>query len=373
MQFSVDRTEFLNALGKVQNIVERKSSMPILSHIRITAVAQHILIEATDLEVGFRGSFPARILQEGSLATSGRKLFEIARNLTSNEMLVEKKENNRVNISADEARFSLFGLSPEDFPDIPKHDHLKTVEMEADALRRMIHCTVFSSAAEDGFYSTSGVYVEKIPRDESVFLRMVATDGHRLSLMDLELENPADLEFEEGVVLSKKGVTEISRLVENDGTIRFGMSKSSGLVLSGSCLVAVRLLEGKFPNYHQVLAKGEQRIVELERKRFLEMLRRMSIMTSDRHKGVRLELMPDKLELSLNNPELGDAQEVMSVTYAGRIFKAAFNPKYLMDALSVMQSEQVSLSFSDEQHGCTIQGEADVGFLGLVMPMQLGG
>ena len=372
MEFSINRSLFIRALGMVQNIVERRSSMAILSHVCLTASNGQITVEATDLEVGFQGRFDCNVVHEGSISVPARKLFEIARELSSNEILVRETENKWIAISGDNALFKLFGLSSDDFPGLPKYEHLKTVEIEAEELRRMIDCTLFSTASEDTPpYNTSGIYLEKLTKDDLSFLRMVATDGHRLALIDRAMESALELDFESGVVISKKGISEMRHLLEEGGTVQLGVGTDAAVLIRDSSIVSVRLLASKYPNYELAVPKNESINLDIPRKPLLDMLRRMYIMATDRYKGVRLELRSDTLELFLNNPELGDANEQMTVTYRHPDLKIGFNPKYFIDALNVMESETVNLGFMDEEHGCSMRGEMDTGFMALVMPMQL--
>jgi len=372
MEFSINRSQFIRALGMVQNLVERRSSMAILSHVCLIASDDQVTVEATDLEVGFQGVFPCTVIRDGSVSVPARKLYEIARELSSDEVLVRETENKWLSISGNNAVFKLFGLSSDDFPGLPKYKHLKTVEIEAQDLRRMIDCTLFSTASEDTPpYNTSGIYLEKFTKNDSSCLRMVATDGHRLAMIDRPMESVHELDFENGVVISKKGISEMRHLLDESGTVQLGVGSDAGMLMRDSSIVSVRLLVSKYPNYELALPKNESIKLDIPRKPLLDMLRRMHIMTTDRYKGVRLELRSDTLELCLNNPELGDANEQMNVTYRYPELKIGFNPRYFIDALNVMESETVSLGFMDEEHGCSIRGELDEGFMALVMPMQL--
>ena len=372
MEFSINRSRFIRTLSMVQSIAERKSSMPILSHVCLSARNNEVMAEATDLEVGFQGTCEAEVKTEGTLAVPARKLFEIVREIASETIHFEGTESKWVTISGASASFKLFGLPAEDFPGVPKFEQLDTIEVEAAELHRMIEFTLFAAAVEDTPpYYTSGIYAEKIPEEEGSGLRMVATDGHRLSMVDRSIPGVNDLDFDAGVVISRKGITEVRHLLEESEKVKLGLSKEAGVVMSDHSLVSLRLLAGKYPNYRVAVHSDEPIKVEAERRPLLEMLRRMQIMTTERYRGVRMELLPDSLELFLNNPEVGDAHEAMKITYRHEAMKIGFNPKYFIDVLSIMESEKVTLGFLDMEHGCSIRGEADAGFVGLVMPMQL--
>jgi DNA polymerase-3 subunit beta len=371
MEVTVEKNDFINALSKIQFIVEKRSNLPILSHVMLTAKQHSLTLSATDLEIGFQGVCPAEITSEGAVTISAKKLYEIVKELSSERVYLQERDNSWIFISGGDAKYNIFGLPAEDFPGLPQYESLSEVEIPAAQLKRMIDCTLFSTSSEDTMYNTSGVYIEKIIDDEQDILRMVSTDGHRLSLIERKLSGSALLNFDSGVVVSKKGITEIKRLIEEEDTINIGFSEKTCVVKTRNNLLVVRLLEKKFPDYRRAIPQQPKIHLKMSRIILLEMFRRMSVLSTDRYRGVRLEIKPGWLDIYSTNPDIGDAQEKKAVEYEGPEFAIGLNPAYLIDVLKILESEQLDLSFLDSESGFLIKGELDSGFLGMVMPMKL--
>ena len=371
MELTVKKSDFLEALARVQSIVERKTTLAVLSNVMLKAQNQSLIVSATDLEIGYEGVFPAHVTKEGSVTVPAKKIFEIVKELSSAEVFVQERDKNWVFLSGGEAKYTLYGLPSDEFPGLPQYDSLHEIEIKAASLRRMIQCTIFSTSSEDTIYNTSGVYLEKINHNKLSRLRMVSTDGHRLSYMEDELDDAGSLNFEKGIVISKKGISEIAKLIEGLDSVKIGFSEKVGMVKTERDLLAMRLLENKFPDYTRVIPAQSDIEIKVERVPFLEMLRRMSIMATERHKAVRLDFKPGLLEIYSTNPDIGDAQEKKEIEYDGPELSMGFNPRYIIEALTILESEQVKILLIDENNGCVLKGEMDPGFLGLVMPMKI--
>ena len=371
MELTVKKENFLEALSITQSVVERKTILPVLSNVKLSAREGFLTVTATDLEVGFEGVYPAEIIAEGAVTVPAKKLYEITRELPSQEVYLHERENKWVFISGGEAKFNLFGLPAEDFPGLPEMGDVREIAISAHKLKRMIQCTLFSTSTEDTMYNTSGVFLEYLSSGGENLLRMVSTDGHRLSLMEQAIEGAKKLNLEGGVVISRKGITEILRLIEGEETVKIGFSENAAMVKTKNGLLAIRLLENKFPDYKRVIPPSTEYRMSIPRTAFLEMLRRMSIMSTERYKAIRLDISPGLLEIYSTNPELGEAQEKKDVIYQGPELSIGFNPRYLMDALMVLESEEAWVNFNDANSGFLITAEADKGVVGLVMPMKI--
>jgi DNA polymerase III subunit beta len=371
MEVTVKKNDFITALSKTQFIVEKRSNLPVLSHVMLTAKKDSLTLSATDLEIGFEGVCPAEIGSEGAVTISAKKLYEIVKELSSEKIYLQERDNSWVFISGGDAKYNIFGLPAEDFPGLPQYESLTDVVISAAQFKRMIDCTLFSTSSEDTMYNTSGVYLEKIIDKDHNSLRMVSTDGHRLSLIDNDINGVELLNFDSGVVISKKGITEIKRLIEEEETLTIGISEKNCVVKTKNDLLVLRLLEKKFPDYRRAIPQEPKIHFNISRTLLLEMFRRMSILSTDRYRGVRLEIKPGSIDIYSTNPELGDAQEKKAVDYQGPEFAIGLNPTYIIDVLKVLESQEVNLNFSDPESGVIIQGEMDKGFLGMVMPMKL--
>jgi len=243
--------------------------------------------------------------------------------------------------------------------------------MEAVILKEMIDKTIFAVSTEETRYNLSGIYFEKLETEDPVGLKLVATDGHRLSLIEKPLPEVTKFGFEKGIIIPRKGMQELSRLLEEGERVEVAFHENNAIFRIGESTLIMRLIDGDFPDYNTVIPKDCKRVLEVDRSRFMEMLRRMSIISTDRYRGIRCKIRPENMEIISNNPEIGDAREEIPVTYEGEEMTIAFNPRYFMETLAVMKSKVISAKMIDESSACIISGEEDEGFFSVVMPMRL--
>lgn len=371
MEIKINRDELYKSVSRVQSIIERKSNMPILSTILLSATGSNLNVSATDLELGFQQILTANVNKEGSVTISGRKLFEILKETKTPDINIIEKENNWVFITDGVARFNLACLPADEYPSFIEPQDVNLVEMDGEAISEMINKTIYCVTMEETGFKLSGVLTEKILDNEKSLLRMVATDGHRLSLIDKELSNIESLDLMKGVMIPKKGMSEINKLASEGGKLHIGFKDKNCVVKKESVLLMIRLLEASFPDYHAVIPQETKYSIDLNRVSLLEAMRRMLILSNERYRAVKISLENDVLDLVSTNPDLGDAQENMKVKYQGEHIEAGFNPQYFIDTLLSMESEIISLGFIDNSKPCIVKGDADQNFLGLLMPMRL--
>lgn len=394
MKIKVRIEPFLRVVSKAQGIVERRSNMPILSCVLLTAKDRRLFVSATDLQLGLEDSLDAEVISEGAATISGKKLLEILRESPARDsggaIYIKGEPNNWVLLSDGKAKFKLAGFPPEEFPSFlpsgpgSEFEDCVMVELDPITLNEMIKKTIYAVTLEEAGFKLSGLFTEKITKDDKTYLRMVGTDGHRLSLIDKSFISDSsqkspleELELPKGVMLPKKGVTEISKLASlsdedaGDGLIKLGFKHSSCIVSRGSAVLAIRLLDTKFPDYHAVIPEKMDYSVGVDRGEFLSAMKRMLIMSSERYRAVKMTLEDNTLTLVSANPELGEVEEKIGVSWTGPTMELAFNARYFVDVLQVMESEEVEMGFIDNSKPCVITGQADQGFLGLIMPMRL--
>ena len=371
MEIKIDREKFLKSLSRVQSITERKTNMPILSTVLLTAIGTDLVISATDLELQFQEMIPADVIEEGSITISGRKLFEIINECTNKKFHIKEKENNWVFISDDIARFDLACLPADEFPSFVEPEEVTMIDVEGQLISEMIRKTSYAVTLEEAGFKLSGVFTEKTEIDGDVFLKMVATDGHRLSLIEKNISDVASLDLGSGVLIPKKGLSELNKLASEGGIIQIGFKEKNCVIKKDKVILVIRLLETKFPDYHAIIPEGEKNSIKLKRSNLLEAMRRMLILSNERYRAVKITLDEDILELVSTNPDLGEAQEKIAVEYRGERLEAGFNPHFFVETLQSMESEVVFLGFIDDSKPCTLKGENDKGFLGLIMPMRL--
>ncbi|NLA76090.1 MAG: DNA polymerase III subunit beta [Deltaproteobacteria bacterium] len=371
MEIKVNRDSLFKSVSKVQSIIEKRSNMPILSTILITADDRYIYISATDLEISMQQKIEATVLEPGSIAVKGRMLFEILKESKSNDISMKEKENNFVFIHDDKTQYNLACMSAEEYPVFVEPEDVEMVEMECAALADMISKTIYAITLEEAGYKLSGVFTEKVTRDEISYLRMVSTDGHRLSLSEKQIDNLDKIKMDKGVMIPKKGLLELNKLTSESEKISIGFKENNCVAKNENSLVVIRLLENKFPDYTEVISIELKNSISVNRNELLEGMRRMMILNSESSKGVQITLQNNIMELISINPDLGNVKDSININYPGETVEMGFNSKYFVDALQSMISENILLSFNDNSSPCMLRGEEDKGFLGLIMPMRI--
>ena len=235
----------------------------------------------------------------------------------------------------------------------------------------MITKTIYSVTMEEAGFKLSGIYAERVVESGKKYLRMVSTDGHRLSLIDKEIVNIEDLTIENGVMIPKKGMMELNKLVSEGGNVHLGFKQNNCVIRKDNSLIVIRLLESKFPDYNAVIPQEAKYTIKIERNVVLDGMKKMLILSDETYRGVKITLDSNNMEFVSINPDLGDAQENIEVEYDDERLEMGFNSRYFIDCLQAMDSDVVELGFIDNASPCIIFGGDDTGFLGLVMPMRL--
>lgn len=371
MNFLIEQEDLLKGLARVQSIVERRTAMPILANVLLEARKGELILTATDLEVGIRGSHPAIVEKEGSITLPSRNLFEIVKELPKGKISFQKKENFWMQIASGKALFNIVGLSSEDYPSLPNHKDKKFYDINPKLLKEMIEKTIFSVSNDETRYHLNGIFFEK-PKKEGGCVRMVATDGHRLSLIDKEVEFSSELTFTRGVIIPKKGMVELKKLLEEEeGNYQIGFDTNNVIIKKESVILFIRLIDGEYPDYEQVIPIANKKRIVVDRDKFLCSLRRISLLAHERSRAICLSVKPNVLEISTNNPEVGEAKEEIDISYKGQSIDAAFNAKYFMDILTAIQSEEVILELDDKLSPGVVRPTGDSGYFCIVMPMRI--
>jgi DNA polymerase-3 subunit beta len=377
MNFEIDKKEFIKGLGLMQSVAGRKTTLPILSHILLEWEKHFLYLTGTDLETGIREELIAKIHQKGKASVSAKKLFEIVRELPEETIHIEKKDNQWITLQCGKSIFNLAGLDPEEFPSLPAYEEENFSTVSSRLVREMIEKTVFAASNEESRYHLNGVLVVQSKQAGKEVLRMVATDGHRLSLIDRENQKVRGVE-EKGIILPKKGILEIKKIIgDRDGEEEMGIyfNSTHGFFKMGKSLSVIRLIDGEFPEYEQVIPKGNDKKLVMAKERMVSSLKRVSTMASERMEGVKFSLKTNSVELSSTHQDFGDAKEEVEVVYEGPPLQVGFNARYLIEAFNVIDTEEVLMELKDEgSPGILRPSSSGVGIsnqISIVMPMRL--
>jgi len=368
MELRIAKDELARAVGSAQGIVPKKSTMPILSNILLDArQGGEFVLAATDLDVSVKIDSRADVSRPGSVTVAAKNIYDIVKNLPGPTVQLKKLDNHYVEVVSGRVQYRIVGMAAEEFPKIPDMAAEKMLTMDPSLLKEMIDKTLYSVSTDETRYVLNGVYME--PTADG--LNVVSTDGHRLSLCTRKVPGAGDA-LKRAVILPRKGLQELRRMLDDaEGDVQLGFRESHAVARRGGVSLVMRLIDGRFPDYKQVVPAQTERRVKIARGVVLESLKRISLVSSDRSNSVKLELGKDLLKISSQNPDLGEATEEIPVDYSGIDLKIGFNARYLMDAVQAVTADPVSLEFNDELSPGLIRGAEDHSYACVVMPMRI--
>jgi DNA polymerase-3 subunit beta len=362
MKCVISREALLSGLQIVQNVVSTRTTLPILGNALVQAADGKLIISTTDLDTGIRASVEADVMKAGATTLPARRLFSIVRELPAAELTLEVDSKQVATITSGSSFFRIMGLPEEDFPPFPKGEGAKTFKLPQGVFRDMLRRTAYAISTDESRYVLNGVLLSF--KDNK--LALVATDGRRLALVEQELEFPKGSEVE--AILPTKAVQELSRILRDEEplTISFGENQVSFDL--GTTFLYSKLIEGNYPNYKQVVpAEAKDRII-LERELFLNAVRRVALLSSEKSNSVKLIFSKNNLDITANTPEVGEAKESLAITHKGKDFSIAFNPEFLMDPLKNIDADEIFFDFIDELSPGVIKYNRP--FLYVIMPMR---
>jgi DNA polymerase III subunit beta len=367
MELVVRKNDLLRELQLFQGIVERKNTIPILANVLIEAKGDEIRMLATDLEVALRSRCAATIAKSGSLTLPAKKLFEIVKALPETDVRIEEDKNG-VKVAADRFDSRMQTLPREDFPTLPEGTGKGRATLPRAALKEMVAKTQFAITGEDTRYFLNGAKFVLKPDS----LTLVATDGHRLALVDVK----ADIGITEeiGVILPKKTLLELGKLLaEGEGDILFESGENHLFFEVGGRMLISRMIDGQFPAYERVIPKGNDKDIEFERERLTSAVKRVALLSNERSRAVKFEIEKGKVEVTSSSSEFGEAREQLPVDYAGTAMTISFNAQYVLDFLNVVETDIVSLSLKDEVSQAVMKpvGAQGYDYTYVIMPMRI--
>lgn len=375
MELTVAKADLQKELQLCQGVVEKRSTIPILSNVLLKAADGRLQIAATDLDVTILSSCDAKITTPGGVTIEAKRLFDVVRSLPDEDVHVTMQENNQMLIESGTAKFRLLGLPAEDYPTLPTVDVRESYTIPLSELKTMVAKVKFAITHEETRFQLNGALLKIQPTK----MEMVATDGHRMALINFPQGNGSggkkkgtDLT----ILIPRKALEEILRLEAGEGgEVRFGVSENHLFFEAAERRLLARMIDVNFPNYMEVISRDNDRHVMVDRERLLATIRRVSLVANERTRAVRFDFAPGKLTVSSTNPELGDARETVPIDYAGNPFFVGLNAAYVIDFLAAIDTPSVSLDLKDENSQCIgrpqAQDELPYEYLYVVMPMRL--
>ncbi len=369
MKFNVNQNDFQQALGFCQGVIEKRSTLPILSNILLDAQNSKLIITATDLDLIFIHEINnIEVIMEGRTTTTSSTIYDIVRKLSSGKKInLTLTDKNKLHLESEKSDFNLNCMSASEFPVTDENFNQNEFSMKSKHLLKLLNKCKFSISNDETRHYLSGIYFHQTEVDDKFYLTAVATDSHRMSISKIRLEKKIIFE---PIILPKKTIFQLCSLLDNyDGEVKISNIKSKiKFELNESVLIS-KLIDGKFPNYIQVIPKNNQKKLEIELKKFLNSVDRVASVSLDKKDGVKFDLSKDILNLSVNNANSGDGKETLNVKF-GYDLQISFNSKYLIDVASQLDGENVEIFFNDTGSPALIKDPGDFDSIYVVMPMK---
>lgn len=368
MKFEISREALIKPLQLVTGVVERRQTLPVLSNVQLVVENGVLSMTGTDLEVELIGRLPVDSASaEGEITVPARKFADICKNLPENASISCDLADSKLTIRSGRSRFSLSTLPASDFPSIEESEGTLSFTMAQSALKDMLDSTSFAMAQQDVRYYLNGMLFEVSPS----YLRVVATDGHRLS-MNTHATVVEGFTGKQQVIVPRKGILELTRLLgDGDGKVTVTIGSSHIRASTETFTFTSKLVDGKFPDYDRVLPKGGDKVITADRQALRQSLSRTAILSNEKFRGIRLLLSNDEIRILANNPEQEEAEETLAVNYQGDSLEIGFNVSYLLDVLGVLSTETVQIIVSDPNSSALVQASEDSDAIYVVMPMRL--
>ena len=365
MEFRIAKTEFLRGLRLAQGIADRKSTMPMLANVLLrTQGKNQLLVAATDLNVSLTAELKSNNASDGGLTLDAKKLYELIANAPGDEVSLKKTDNHWAEIKSGKVTYRLVGMPDRDFPKVPDHREASYATVESAVLREMIERTLFSICNDETRFHLNGVFFES----DGSKSRMVSTDGHRLSKVERTIPNGPKLSA--GVIIPKKGLLEIKKVLEQGPNAKLAVKTPHVFLVQDDIAIAVKLIDAQFPPYDQVIPREHKKIITVDRLRLIDALKRAQLMSSET-RGVKVAATREGVTITSDNPDLGEVREELEAEYNGEPIAIGFNPKYVVELLTQMSSDQVTVALGGELDPGLVRPLTGDDYLGVVMPMRI--
>lgn len=366
MKFTISKTALVNGLSQVVGVVPNRSTLPILANVLIRTVGELVEFTANDLDTAICGGSPATVQEPGASALPARRLLAIAKELPSQEVTIEVSEKNVASIRCGQSFFKINGLPADEFPPIPEMKDAQEITIAQADLRDGLRKTMFAVSTDGTRYTLNGVLCEMAPTGAT----LVATDGRRLASVEVAADSPgSEIVMGGQIIIPTKCAAEILRLIGDIGNAQIEFNENQIKIKIGDVTLASKLIDGNYPNYRQVMPEKAEHRLTFSREELLSVVKRVSILSSEKTNSVRFALTAGNVEIASNTPDIGEARESIAVKYSGPEFAIAFNPEYLMQALRALSDSEIYLDLTDALTPAVIRLESS--FLYVLMPMRI--
>jgi len=363
MKLTIAKAALLNAVQKVQNVVNIRTTVPVLSNAMIVASKDGVELTTTDLEVSVRCKAEATVHKAGQTTLPVKRLSGIVRELPDKDIVIEMGEGNTTTVECESSFFKIVGISADEFPPMPKPEGKFVYTMNQGVFREMLRKTSYAASSDETRFVLNGVLMSF----KGGKLTMVATDGRRMAMVEYEVEFPKEAETD--VILPTKAVNELLHTLGEEGDLKIQIAGTQALFEFGDLTMCSKLIDGTFPNFRQVIpSQGEARVT-IEREGLLAALRRVSLLCTDKATATKLQFAKNRLTLTMSTPDIGEARETLPIKYAGREIKVAFNAEFIMDALKNLSNDEIHMELTDDLSPGVMK--CDIPFLYVLMPMRI--
>lgn len=368
MKFKIRKSILLKGLTLIQGVIEKKKTLPILANVLIEAKDNIVTLIATDLEIGIKSKFESEVIENGKITVSAKKLFEIVKELSDSLIEIESKDNNWIELKCGNAKFNIVALPPDEYPNINNGENTNNLEVNSKIIKDLIDKTFYSISTDESKYNLNGLFIHNVNNN----IRVISTDGHRLSLFQTDIEASNQNILNKGVIIPRKGIIELKKITEDDNdklTINF--SDNNIVINNEETTLIMRLIDGDFPDYNRVIPEKLDNFAIIESNIFLQTLKRISILANEKSRGINLSITSGKIEISSSNPEFGDATDFINVEYSGPDISVGFNAKYLLDVMHTVNSGSIRFYINDNISPCLIKSSDNEAYQAVIMPMRL--
>ena len=371
MRVTIERSAFLKSLNHVQSVVERRNTIPILSNVLVVAANGVVRLTATDLDIEVVEEVAADVATPGETTAPAHMMYDIVRKLPDGAQLeLDQSDDQRISIFAGRSRFALQALPSQDFPSLSAGEFTHRFHLPAAELKMLIEKTRFAISTEETRYYLNGIYLHDVTTPDGPVLRAVATDGHRLA--QVQLARPEGAKAMPGIIVPRKTVLELTKLIEDaDGDVEIALSSAKIRFQLGALTLTSKLIDGTFPDYERVIPRANSKKLEVDTRAFAQAVDRVSTISSEKGRAVKLNITADRVTLTVNNPDSGSAEEEIAASYGGDPIDIGFNSRYLLDVCAQFKGDTASFLLADAGSPTILRDGDDMSALYVLMPMRV--